>query len=95
MVLEKLQECGLYAKLEKCFFHQPSVEFLGYIISSNGISMDPKKIQTIIEWNQPSSIKRCTMFFRICKFLQDLYQRVFQNCGSINKIHREREFCLG
>ena len=45
LVLKKLQECGLYAKLEKCLFHQSLVEFLGYIILDKGISMDGKKIQ--------------------------------------------------
>ena len=43
LVLEKLREQGLYAKQEKCFFHQSMVEFLGYIISGDGISMDEKK----------------------------------------------------
>jgi hypothetical protein len=42
LVLEKLCTVGLYAKLEKCVFHQPQVEFLGYIISGEGLSMDPQ-----------------------------------------------------
>jgi hypothetical protein len=50
MVLQKLCDAELYAKLEKCVFHQPQVEFLGYIISEEGLSMSPKKIQTIMEW---------------------------------------------
>jgi hypothetical protein len=41
LVLEKLRTAGLYTKLEKCVFHQPQVEFLGYIISGEGLSMDP------------------------------------------------------
>ncbi len=41
LVLEKLRTLGLYAKLEKCVFHQPQVEFLGYIISGEGLFMDP------------------------------------------------------
>ena len=40
LVLEKLRKCKLYAKQEKCLFHQSMVEFLGYIVSGNGISMD-------------------------------------------------------
>lgn len=48
IVLSKLQDIGLYAKLEKCEFHQLQVEFLGYIISNNGVSMDLKKVQTIV-----------------------------------------------
>jgi hypothetical protein len=36
LVLQKLWDASLYAKLEKCVFHQPQVEFLGYIISNEG-----------------------------------------------------------
>lgn len=43
LVLQKLHSAGLYAKLKKCIFHQPPVKFLGYIISGEGLSMDPKK----------------------------------------------------
>jgi hypothetical protein len=49
MVLQKLRNARLYAKLEKCVFHQPQVEFLDFIISTKGLSMDLKKIRTIIE----------------------------------------------
>src|SRR5438045_7015559 len=41
MVLKKLQEYGLYVKLEKCEFHVPKVTFLGFVVSPDGISMDP------------------------------------------------------
>ena len=40
LVLNKLHSVGLYAKLEKCNFHQSQVKFLGYIVLCNGISMD-------------------------------------------------------
>jgi hypothetical protein len=49
LVLSKLREHGLYAKCEKCVFDQPSVEFLGYIISPDGISMDQRKVAAIQE----------------------------------------------
>jgi hypothetical protein len=57
MVLEKFRDVGLYAKLEKCVFYQLQVEFLGYIISGKGLSMDPKKIQTIIECRKPKTVR--------------------------------------
>jgi hypothetical protein len=44
IVLQKLCDARLYVKLEKCIFHQPQVEFLGYIITKKGLFMDPKKI---------------------------------------------------
>jgi hypothetical protein len=57
MVLQKLRDIGLYAKLEKCVLHQPQVEFLDYIISREDLSMDPKKIQTIMEWRKPNIVR--------------------------------------
>ena len=47
LVLAKLWEHGLYAKSEKCEFDRTSIEFLGYIISPNGITMDMKKVSVI------------------------------------------------
>jgi hypothetical protein len=49
LVLEKLWEIKLYAKLEKCEFLQFEVEFLSYIIFGDDIHMDPRKVQTIID----------------------------------------------
>jgi hypothetical protein len=48
LVLEKLQEVGLYAKLEKCEFHQSKVEFLGYTISRNDICMDLTRFKLLL-----------------------------------------------
>jgi hypothetical protein len=56
MVLQKLCDAKLYAKLEKYVFHQPQVEVLGYIISGESFSIDPKKIQTFIEWKKPKTV---------------------------------------
>lgn len=56
LVLQKLCKTGLYAKLEKCEFHQSQVEFLDYIISKEGLFMDPKKIQTVMEWRIPNTV---------------------------------------
>jgi hypothetical protein len=47
LVLVKLQEHGLYAKLEKCEFDKSLVEFLGYVIPLDGVSMDKSKVKTI------------------------------------------------
>ena len=48
---------GLYAKLEKCSFDCKQIEFLGYTISSKGVFMDQAKVQTILEWQSPCSVR--------------------------------------
>jgi hypothetical protein len=53
MVLQKLHDAILYTKLEKYVFRQLQVDFLDYIIFGEGLFMDPKKIQIIMEWKKP------------------------------------------
>ena len=47
MVLKKLQAHRLYAKLKKCQFHVQKISFLRFIVSPDGISMDPERITTM------------------------------------------------
>jgi len=68
LVLEKLREVGLYAKLEKCEFHQSKVEFLGYTISRNDICMDPRKVQTIVDCVTLISIRNVQCFLGFVNF---------------------------
>jgi hypothetical protein len=68
LVLEKLEEVGLYIELKKCGFHQSEVEFLGYIISRNGIRMDLHKVQTIVDWATPTFVRDVQCLFRFANF---------------------------
>ena len=57
-VLKLLQEKQLYAKKSKCFFGVQEVEYLGHIVSHEGVKVDPKKINAIKEWKVPTTIKQ-------------------------------------
>ena len=57
LVLTKLREHGLYAKSEKCEFDRTSVEFLGYVILTQGITMSTQKVKTIQEWAIPTRVR--------------------------------------
>ena len=56
-VLQLLEEKQLYAKRSKCFFGVQEVEYLGHIVSHEGVKIDPSKIKAIKEWKIPTSIK--------------------------------------
>jgi hypothetical protein len=55
LVLQKLQDHRLYAKLSKWEFWLKQVAFLGHVISKGGIFVDPSKIQDVLSWNAPAS----------------------------------------
>jgi hypothetical protein len=56
LVLQKLRDHKLYAKLSKCEFWLKQVAFLGHIVSNGGISVDPSKVQDVLSWKAPTSV---------------------------------------
>ena len=62
LVLQLLQEKKLYAKLKKCEFWVDSVAFLGHVISKDGIDVNPKKVEAVVEWNRPNSVTEVRSF---------------------------------
>ncbi|MDO5305519.1 MAG: reverse transcriptase family protein, partial [bacterium] len=61
-VLSLLEENQFYAKKSKCTFGKQEVEYLGHVISKEGVKVDPKKIKAINEWPQPKNISKLRGF---------------------------------
>ena len=80
VVLETLRKEQLYAKPSKCEFWLREVSFLGHIVSEEGILMDPKKIEVIIEWKPPRNITEVRSFLGLTGY----YKRfVCEPCDEI------------
>jgi hypothetical protein len=56
IILQRLRDHRLYAKFSKCEFWLDSVKFLGHTIASEGISVDPTKVQEVMDWKPPTSV---------------------------------------
>ena len=56
-VLQRLRQYQLYANLKKCAFNTTQVEFLGFIMSTAGVEMDPRRVATIKEWPRPKTYR--------------------------------------
>ena len=57
-ILMKLYRAGLLAKLAKCQFEVPRIEFLGYVVGKEGVSTDSKKTQAVKDWNPLEMVKQ-------------------------------------
>src|SRR4051812_5563843 len=57
LVLQKLREHRYYAKISKCEFRLDKVNFLGHVISAEGIAVDPDRVRAIQEWSPPKNVK--------------------------------------
>lgn len=69
-VLLRLQETGFVAKRSKCTFGQPTVEYLGHIISREGLAVDPAKIKAIRDWPVPTTLREVCSFLGIIGYYQ-------------------------
>ena len=57
LILTKLREHRLYAKFSNCEFWLKELVFLGHVVSAQGVSVVPDKIQFILDWETPTSVK--------------------------------------
>jgi hypothetical protein len=61
-VLQGLRDHQLYAKLSKCEFWLKEIKFLGHTISQGGISVDPEKVQEVMDWKPPTTVRQIQSF---------------------------------
>ena len=78
-VLQKLNDAKMFLHPEKCEFHTQRTKYLGLIITSGGIEMDPKKIETVVNWKPLEHLKDVQTFLRFAKF----YRRFVLGYSSI------------
>ena len=90
-VLARLKERGLYVKLEKR-------EFLGFIISPEGIRMDPDRVKTIVEWSVPKSHHDIQVFLGFTNFYWRFiegYSRIVLALTNLPRKGKSKEFKWG
>ncbi|GKB24796.1 putative reverse transcriptase domain-containing protein [Tanacetum coccineum] len=81
LILELLKKEELYAKFSKCEFWIPKVQFLGHVIDSKGIHVDPAKIESIKDWASPKSPTEIRQFLGLAGY----YQRFIEGFSKIAK----------
>ncbi|KAL2087111.1 hypothetical protein ACEWY4_018170 [Coilia grayii] len=67
-VFARLQREGLKVKLSKCRFFQHQVSYLGHVVSAEGVSTDPAKIEVVKEWRRPGHLAELRSFFGFASY---------------------------
>ncbi|KAJ4812719.1 polyprotein [Rhynchospora pubera] len=79
--LQILADNGLYAKLSKCAFGVQQIEYLGHIISAQGVSTDPTKVDAMVNWPVPKTVKELRGFLGLTGY----YRKFIKDYGTISK----------
>ncbi|CAM8993618.1 unnamed protein product [Rhodiola kirilowii] len=79
MVLQTLREHKLYAKMEKCDFWTSKITFLGHVISREGISVDPVKVEAVLNWKTPKTVFEIRSFLGLAGY----YRRFIENFARL------------
>ena len=91
IVLQTLQEHRLYAKLSKCQFWLDSVAFLGHIVSIEGVSVDPKKVEAILNWKPPTSVTEIRRFLGLVGYYRKFVEGFSKIAAPLTRLTRKEE----
>lgn len=78
-VLSLLSSHSLVANRKKCHFAQRAVEYLGHLITEEGVAVDPSKVASVIKWPQPKNVKGVRGFLGLTGY----YRRFIKDYGKV------------
>ena len=91
IVLQTLREHQLYAKFIKCQFWLDRVTFLGHVVSAEGISVDPQKIEAILDWKPPTNVTEVRSFLGLAGYYRKFIEGFSKIVTLLTKLTRKEE----
>jgi hypothetical protein len=80
---------NFYLRPEKCEFEQAKVDYLGLVISHGKVSMDPVKIEAVVNWPIPESLKEVQSFIGFANFYQCFIKDFSKICCPLHDLSKK------
>lgn len=88
-VLNLLRQNTLYAKASKFSFGKHHVEYLGHVVSQQGVGVDPSKIQSVIDWPLAQSIKALRGFLGLTRYYRKFFKWYSVIAKPLTALHKK------
>ena len=85
-VFERLLSAYLKLKAKKCHLFHKSVEFLGYVVSEDGVATDPSKIAAVKNWSTPQNLTEVKSFLGLCSYYRRFISNFAAKAKPLNKL---------
>ena len=92
LVLDILRKHQLYAKLSKCHWVQEQVEYLGHVVSADGVRMDPRKVAAVRDWPVPSGVQELRKFLGLTNYFRKFVARYSIVAAPLTSLTRQNAF---
>ena len=86
----RLKAAGLKLKLEKCCFFKKHIQYLGHLISADGIQPLPEKLESIAKMPAPKNPKEVKQFSWTSRLLQEIHSKICRYLTSTNTPNQKR-----
>ncbi|XP_029941466.1 uncharacterized protein LOC115383427 [Salarias fasciatus] len=89
LVLRRLQQQGLKAKLNKCAFFQREVLYLGHVVCDKGVSTDPRKVEVVANWQPPCNISELRSFLGFASYYRRFVEGFAKLAAPLHRLVAE------
>nr|KYP45193.1 hypothetical protein KK1_033280 [Cajanus cajan] len=84
----------LYAKLSKCEFWLDEVKFLGHVISTEGIAVNPAKVESVLQWERPRTVTDTQSFVGLVSYYRRFIEGFSKIVAPLTQLTRKEQLFI-